>query len=65
MIMTPRDLSTYKVPVSIFEATDRVKREQEKEAICKENQEMVVCSDEALQEKTQERKINFSYRFLF
>lgn len=66
--MTPKtpNLSNYKIPLSIFEATDKViKSEQEGETLCKEIQDDPLCADGAHKKTCQERKTNFSYRFLF
>ena len=64
--MKALDSSNYNVPVSIFEATDRViKCRQDSETTDKEIRASGVCPKDSDSVEGKERKANFLYRFLF
>lgn len=64
--MKTTDLSDYKVPVSIFEATDRaLLREQDRKSACSNTENVQECTESEIQKEIKEKKRKFSYRFLF
>lgn len=64
--METTDLSDYKVPVSIFEATDRaLLSEQDRKLACSKTDKVVECTQSEIEKEIKEKKTKFSYRFLF
>lgn len=64
--MKTTNLSDYKVPVSIFEATDRaLLSAQDRKLACSNTGKVQECTEGEIQKEIKEKKATFSYRFLF